>query len=104
MDLTEVLKLNAKGALLKLYVQPGSSKNEVVGLFGDGPRLKIKVKAQPQDGEANDEVRSFVGRLFGISKSRVEILRGESSRQKDLLLDLPFEDAIISLKEILKLN
>ncbi|MFY7993343.1 MAG: DUF167 domain-containing protein [Bacteriovoracaceae bacterium] len=86
--------------LLLVYIQPGASKTEISGLFGESPRLKIKIKAPPRDGEANEEVLRFIGKLLGISKSRVEILRGESSRQKDLLIDLPYEKAII-LKQVL---
>lgn len=77
--------------LLRIYVQPGASKNEVTGLYGEPPRLKIKIKGQPQDGEANAEVILFISKSLGISKSSVEILRGHTSRQKDLLIDLPME-------------
>jgi uncharacterized protein (TIGR00251 family) len=74
--------------VLKIYVQPGASKNEFVGLYGDPPRLKLKIKAQPQDGEANAEVITFLSKSLGISKSKVEIFRGHTSRQKDVLIDM----------------
>lgn len=74
--------------ILKVYVQPGASKNEFVGLYGDPARLKIKIKAQPQDGEANAEVITFLAKSLGVSKSKVEITRGHTSRQKDVLIDL----------------
>ncbi|MBC7714716.1 MAG: YggU family protein [Rhizobacter sp.] len=77
--------------ILKIYVQPGASKSEIAGLYGEPPRLKIKIKAPPQDGEANAEILSFISGLVGISKSRVEMLRGQTSRQKDILIDLPVE-------------
>lgn len=74
--------------ILKIYVQPGASKNEFVGLYGVPPRLKLKIKAQPQDGEANAEVITFLAKSLGISKSKVEIFRGHTSRQKDVLIDM----------------
>lgn len=74
--------------LIKIYVQPGASKNEIVGLYGEPVRLKLKIKAQPQDGEANAEVITFLSKTLGISKSSIEILRGHTSRQKDLLIDM----------------
>lgn len=86
--------------LLHVYIQPGASKTEIIGLFGEPARLKIKIKAPPKDGLANDEVLKFIGKMLGISKSRVEIIRGESSRQKDLLIDLPYEKAIILKQEL----
>lgn len=77
--------------ILKIYVQPGASKNEIVGRYGEPPRLKIKIKAPPVDGEANDEVVAFVSKTLGISKGRVQLEKGFTSRQKDLLIDLPIE-------------
>lgn len=79
---------NESKTILKIYVQPGASKNEFVGLYGDPPRLKLKIKAQPQDGEANAEVITFLAKSLGISKSKIEIFRGHTSRQKDVLIDM----------------
>ncbi len=84
--------------LLLLYVRPNSSRDEIVGLHGD--RLKIKIRALPQDGEANTSLKEFVAKLLGVSKSRVEILRGESSHQKDLLVELPVSEVINRLKHL----
>ena len=76
--------------MLKLYIQPGSKKSELVGLYGEPPRLKIKIKSQPQDGEANAEVITFLAKLFRIPKGKVEIKRGHTSRQKDVLIEMDF--------------
>jgi uncharacterized protein (TIGR00251 family) len=96
------IKQQGEKSLLLLYIQPNASKNEIVGRHGTPERLKIKIKSPPRDGEANAEVVVFISKILGISKSRVEIMRGESSRQKDLLIDLPYEKAIILLQELLK--
>ena len=74
---------------LFIYTQPGASKNEVVGFYGEPARIKIKVKARPVEGEANAEVITFLAKLLGIAKSKIQIERGHTSRQKDLLIDLP---------------
>lgn len=78
--------------LLRIYVQPGASKNEIVGLYGEPPRLKIKITAPPEDGKANLEVVSFLAKTLGISKTSVELIRGQQSRQKDLVIDMQEED------------
>lgn len=85
--------------ILKIYVQPGASKNEFVGLYGDPARLKIKIKAQPQDGEANAEVITFLSKILGISKSKIEIFRGHTSRQKDVLIDLEMGMVVKNIPE-----
>lgn len=85
--------IQSKGSqsILKIYVQPGASKNEIVGMYGEPPRLKIKIKAPPQDGEANSEVISFLAKTLDLPKSRIQFIRGEASRQKDLLIDVSIE-------------
>ena len=89
------LKKHAKGSLLQLYIQPGASSNVVVGMHGE--RLKVKIKAPPVDGEANAELVKYIGEFLGIAKSKVHLLKGESSRQKDILVELSPEE-IISLR------
>ena len=86
---------NDSKTILKLYVQPGASKNEFVGLYGDPPRLKLKISAQPQDGEANAEVITFLAKTLKISKSKIKILKGHISKNKDVLIAM-------EAKEILK--
>ena len=87
---------------ISLYIQPGASKSEVSGLFGDPARLKIKIKAPPRDGEANKEVIEFISKILGISKSKIEIIRGETSRQKDLLIDIPLEQIALIFEKLLE--
>lgn len=81
------------GTLLLLYIQPGASVSGFAGLFDD--RLKLKVKAPPRDGEANAAVRKFLADYFDISISKIELLRGESSRQKDVYMELSPEDVLL---------
>jgi len=85
---------NDSKTILKIYVQPGASKNEFVGCYGEPPRLKIKIKAQPQDGEANAEVIIFLSKVLKISKSKIEIYRGHISRQKDVLIDMDITEFV----------
>lgn len=95
------LKAKENFTQLFVYIRPGASKNEVSGLFGTPARLKIKIKAPPQDGEANAEVITYISKLLGISKSKVEFIRGETSRQKDLLIDLPMEKVLSVFEKLL---
>lgn len=65
---------------LKIYVQPNASRSEVIGLHGDA--IKIKIKAPPVDGAANEEVIRFLAEFCGVSKKSVHLLHGETSRNK----------------------
>ena len=94
------LKNHGEGTLLLLYIQPGASRTMVSGVHGE--RLKVKIKAPPRDGEANQALEEYFSEVLGIPKSKVFLIRGESSRQKDLLVELSSEKVLTSLKEILK--
>ena len=66
--------------ILKVYLQPKSSKNEVVGPYRDG--IKIKVTAPPIEGKANQALIRLLGKELGISPSSIEILKGHHGREK----------------------
>ncbi len=94
------LKNHQNGTVLLLYIQPGASSTMLSGLHGD--RLKIKIKAPPRDGEANQALQEYFSSVLNIAKSKVFLIRGESSRQKDLLVELSIEKVSILMKELLK--
>lgn len=77
-----VLVLSKGGHLLEVHVQPGAKRTEVVGLHGD--RLKIKLAAPPVDGKANDALVAWAAEVFQVGRGDVELVRGQTSRQKTL--------------------
>ncbi|ACJ16128.1 hypothetical protein, conserved [Thermococcus onnurineus NA1] len=81
------------GAVILLYVQPKAKKNEIEGVDEWRGRLKVKIKAPPVEGKANKEVVRFFSKMLG---TEVEIIRGGTSREKDLLVKG------FSSKEVLK--
>lgn len=76
------LTTHQNSLILRVYVQPRSSKNQVCGIQGD--ELKIRLTSPPVDGAANKLCREFVADIFDVSKSAVEIISGETSRHKRL--------------------
>lgn len=68
---------------LSLKVVPKASKDEVVGLLEDGS-VKVKVTAPPEKGKANAAVCELLAGAFGVPKRNVEILRGETSSNKQI--------------------
>lgn len=51
-----------------------------------GEQVKWGVRAAASDGAANREVVESLAEYFGVARSAVEILSGESSRSKVVLL------------------
>jgi uncharacterized protein (TIGR00251 family) len=73
--------------LLEIHVQPGARVSEIVGQHGD--RLKIKISAPPADNAANEALIEFIAKAVGLPKSRVRLIRGQSSRLKTLAVQCP---------------
>jgi len=88
------------GLLIDVRVQPKSSQNAVVGLHGEA--LKIKLNAPPVEGKANKALIQLVAKLLKCPKSNVEIVSGQASRNKRLLIHIDNNDDIESLKKSLK--
>ena len=86
------LTKHENGSILQLHIQPNSSKDEIMGLHGG--RLKIKIKAQPIEGEANSALIDYLSVVFKISKKKIFLLQGESSRQKKILVELSQSEVI----------
>ncbi len=63
-----------------LKVQPKSSRSTVVK-NPDGT-LKVYLRSAPTNGKANEELLEVLSDEFGVSKSRVKILRGQKQRKK----------------------
>ena len=83
MSASSPIQKTQHGVVVSVYVQPRSSKNAVVGIYGEA--IKIKLKAPPVDGAANKMCAAFVAKTLGLPKSAVEILSGHTSRAKRLL-------------------
>ncbi len=71
---------NKDSITFEVRVLPRSSKSEIVGEFREA--LKIKINAPPVDGAANKELINVLSKNFGVSKSSVEIVSGETSKTK----------------------
>ena len=78
------IREHSEGIVLKILVQPRSSKNSIVGAHGDA--LKVKVTAPPVAGAANKMCIRFLAKCLGIPHFLIEIISGQNSRTKQILL------------------
>lgn len=88
-----------KGLILKLKIVPNSSKNEIIKTE-EG--LKVKITAQPIEGKANKALIEFLSKTFKISKSSFEIIKGETSKEKTILIKCEDEEKLQKIKDFLK--
>jgi uncharacterized protein len=68
------------GVTFDVLVQPRASRPGVGPPVGD--RLRVAVAAAPVDGKANDAVARALAEAFGVARSAVAIVRGQTSRRK----------------------
>ena len=74
---------NADGTIIQIKVVANASKNELEEL---DEFFKLRIKAPAVDNKANQELTKFLSEFFGVSKSKIEIIRGAKSSRKTVLI------------------
>jgi len=89
--------IRAAGDYLFLDIKavPGASKS-ALGEIREG-RLKVRIAAAPEDGKANEELRSFFAKTLRLPKKEITIEAGEKSRLKTLRLPVSAKERLESL-------
>jgi uncharacterized protein (TIGR00251 family) len=72
------------GLVVSVKVQPNSSKDRVVGEYAD--KIKIAVTVAPEKGKANKAVIKLFAKWLGIKNSDIQVISGETSRDKELFI------------------
>ncbi len=73
-------------ALLSVHLQPNASRDQLVELREDG-MVKIKIKAPAVEGKANRALIQYLHDILNVPVSRIQIIRGELSRDKVIRID-----------------
>ena len=92
-----MIKQNKGGLMVTIKIVPNSSKNEIIKT---DDTIKIKITAQPVDGKANKALIEFLSKQFKIPKTSIEILRGETSKEKTILFKTQDISKIDALKSV----
>lgn len=82
-------------AHLAVKLTPGAAADHIDGWDVDAegrPVLKVRVRARPIEGEANDALVKLIAKALGVPKSAVTIQRGGQSRTKILMIEGLSED------------
>ncbi|MBN2449024.1 MAG: DUF167 domain-containing protein [Lentisphaeria bacterium] len=87
------LREHGEGVILRLRVVPRSRTNAVDGPLGD--LLKVRLTSPPVEGKANECLRRFLADLLDLPSRSVDILAGEASRTKAVLLRGARADAVL---------
>jgi uncharacterized protein (TIGR00251 family) len=94
------LKMHPDGTQLEVVVVPGSSRSKIGGEYNQ--RLKCHVAAPPEKGKANDNLIRLLTDALDCPRGAIEILGGETSRNKTLLIRLPLDIVSSALDAAMK--
>ncbi|HRD76018.1 MAG TPA: DUF167 domain-containing protein [Hyphomicrobiaceae bacterium] len=70
--------------IIRVRLTPKSSADRIEGveMTAEGPALKARVRAAPQDGEANAALERLIADWLDVPRRTVEVERGGKSRVK----------------------
>ena len=74
---------------LRIKAQPGASRSEFAGLYGDDA-LKVRIAAAAVEGAANKELIKFLSKAFKIPKSSIRFRSGETAKIK--VIEFPYSE------------
>lgn len=83
------------GVRIKLHVHPGAKRNGISGFFGDS--IKFDLQTPPVDGKANAALLKILAKMLKCSKSSIDLVSGESSRDKILEIRGFNKDSLINI-------
>ena len=86
------IKKTEKGVVLSVKLTPNASKNEILGYADE--YVKIKISAPPNENKANKKLTEFLADFFDVAKSNTELISGDKSRLKKVLLKNLDEDFV----------
>ena len=78
-----MIRETEQGLIIRIKIVPNSSKNDIII---EDEFIKVKVTAQPIENKANKALIEFLSKTFKIPKTSIEILKGDTSKEKTLLL------------------
>ena len=84
-----MIKATNKGLIVRLKIVPNSSKNDIII---EDEFIKVKVTAQPIENKANKALVEFLSKTFKVTKTSIEIVKGDTSKEKTVLFKVADEE------------
>jgi len=97
VSLAACVQTTLDGAVLvEIEVQPGASRQGVVGFNDWRGRIQVAVKAEAQKGKANHAVCNVLSKIFSVP---VSVVSGHTTRQKKISIKGLTSTEIIQILE-----
>ena len=86
-----MIKRTKDGVSVNIKISPNAKKNEIIT---EESGIKIKIAAQPVEGKANKALVEFLSKLFKVPKTSIEIVKGDTSKEKTVLFRTSDEEKL----------
>lgn len=81
----DLCRETANGSEINVLVSAGSARSGVRAVHGNA--LKVAVRAAPEKGKANAELEQVLAAFFRVSRGKVRVVSGQTSRRKRVQLE-----------------
>ncbi len=98
MSIQQALIEQSDGVYFWVKATPQSAKNEIVGIEQVQDQqyaIKIKLKAKPIDGAANEALIKYLSEKLGIRTQQITLLSGQTARIKRLKCEAMTRDVFL---------
>ncbi len=96
-----MIKEVKEGLIINIRVSPNASKNEII--ISDD-MIKLKITTQPLEGKANKAVIELLSKQLKVPKSNFEIVKGQTSKDKTILIKLSNPDKVTEVQKFFNKN
>ena len=77
--MTDLSHLAVEGAEIAVRVTPKASRDRILV---EDDTIRVYVTTLPEDGKANKAVVKLLSKALGVPKTRLDLIRGATSRDK----------------------
>lgn len=94
-----MITVKDNGILVDIKIVPNSSKNDLI--IEESGIVKIKVTAQPIENKANKALVEYLSKLIKVPKTKITIVKGETSKDKTLFIEISNKEKIEMVLKLL---
>ena len=82
VDVERVLRSDGADTIIDVWVVPGASRSEIVGVHNEA--LRVRLAAPPEGGKANQAMLVLLGEILDVHP---QLDRGSTSRRKQVRIE-----------------
>lgn len=83
-ELGDAARISGDDLVVSVRVTPRAKRNEVGGVMNG--KLQVRTTSPPTDGKANKAVIKLLAEFIDVAPSRIKLLRGPASRNKQFVV------------------